>query len=587
MRFCEFCGFQIPEDNDQATVFCPNCGKRIENAPALVQPQYNPAPAPVQNPAPKPTPAPVQNPAPRPAPAPVQNPTPIPTPAPVPSAPKKPVSKKKVILICSILAVVAVLGIAGYLFLQWYNSDEQVAVRAFESGDYEAVSDIIAEGKDDLDTDKLSEAALERVNAIKQEFIDSSIEYLAANDELTIIANLGIMKDLTPIAEVRNFIGKLNSSRTYFSTAEAMFERGDYAEAIENYKLVIQEDANYETARTRLNESVEKYRSTALASAETYATSKEYNQAIAVLNAALVVLPDDETLNVQLATYQKELLQHNKEQILSSAADYAAMGAYDKAIQALRANAEIIGEDADLLAAEQKYCSEYVTATLAAVEDMEPLAAIEQLDTCAKVVGDNLDLKAKRLECVNTYAQSVITEADTYIAKEDYDGALRIINNGLSKISGNELLTQRKAYIEKIRPKYLLNACAPYESSSYEVFMDGESFNMAAEEYSNGFKMWENGFILCNLNQEYNTLKFTIGHVDGSRLDDGEVSIYLDGVLYKTFDVPATGLPTTITVDVSSVRQLKISVIAPAHWNYGYVHIGFADVLLYTNEEDA
>lgn len=121
----------------------------------------------------------------------------------------------------------------------------------------------------------------------------------------------------------------------------------------------------------------------------------------------------------------------------------------------------------------------------------------------------------------------------------------------------------RSVYIGK-HPEdssYLLNVCPPYQEEWLETL---STVNMAGEKYANciSFKNhYSDGYALFNLNGKYNELTFTLGHIDGRRMDDeGQCNIYLDGELALSIDLDPEMMPREYTVPLNGALQMKIAM---------------------------
>lgn len=108
----------------------------------------------------------------------------------------------------------------------------------------------------------------------------------------------------------------------------------------------------------------------------------------------------------------------------------------------------------------------------------------------------------------------------------------------------------------------LIDVCPPYEIDENHVdrfsSSDGTSFKMAGVSYTNGYTFRsDNRYALFNLNGAYESLSFTLGHVDGQDLIDAVLQIYLDGDLAQELKVPAEGLPQQVTIPLNHALSMK------------------------------
>ena len=112
---------------------------------------------------------------------------------------------------------------------------------------------------------------------------------------------------------------------------------------------------------------------------------------------------------------------------------------------------------------------------------------------------------------------------------------------------------------------YLMDVCPPYQTDEYKEYLsqNGKSFEMSGKKYSNGFILGRNQFgveayALFNLDSKYSDITFTIGHVDGTSMNDQEVLFFVDGKLVKTMEIGASDLAKEVSIPVEYGLQLKI-----------------------------
>lgn len=115
--------------------------------------------------------------------------------------------------------------------------------------------------------------------------------------------------------------------------------------------------------------------------------------------------------------------------------------------------------------------------------------------------------------------------------------------------------------------QYLLDVCPPYQDNRFDFVTqtDGTSFNMAGQKYTNGMKTKyyydsDHPYALFNLNGQYSTMSFVLGHVDDQSMHDGKVLIYLDGKLLDEYEILSENLPSRVTVSLNNALSMKIVV---------------------------
>ena len=75
-------------------------------------------------------------------------------------------------------------------------------------------------------------------------------------------------------------------------------------------------------------------------------------------------------------------------------------------------------------------------------------------------------------------------------------------------------------------------------------------------------------FSLHNLNRNYRRLTGNIGRVDGSLMQDVTINIIGDGRTLQSYNLSASDMPTSISVDISNIQQLRFEVIFPESSGY-------------------
>ncbi len=138
---------------------------------------------------------------------------------------------------------------------------------------------------------------------------------------------------------------------------------------------------------------------------------------------------------------------------------------------------------------------------------------------------------------------------------------LRAVSQSLGKNVNWDGANQR-VYIGEApgTKQYLIDICPPYENVGYTT---PPTFDMAGKKYANGIK-WNSGvpyaFALFNLNGQYTSLEFDIGHVDGGYKNDSVLYIYLDGEISYSMDLSWEMLPQHISIPLHNALQMRIEV---------------------------
>ena len=85
---------------------------------------------------------------------------------------------------------------------------------------------------------------------------------------------------------------------------------------------------------------------------------------------------------------------------------------------------------------------------------------------------------------------------------------------------------------------------------------------------------WENGQALFNLNADYSSVSFTVGHLDNAERNAGTLKYYVDGNELDSIPLSSEMTDKVITVNnLSSAMQLKIEIVNCRYGDYAIFNI--------------
>ncbi len=438
---------------------------------------------------------------------------------------KKKGSKGKIILFSILGALLLIALILGVLALLWYNSPEQKILRALDADDYQAAIEVITDNQEVSESESLAEELKTRIEALKTGFIDGSMEYITVNLELQTIDALNVASIESILRDTTAYIYRLNESRTYFATAESFYNTGNYAEAIFNYQLVIKEDANYNTAISKLSASVDGFRNAALDEALAYAQSQLYPEAIAVLNEALLVIPGDAQIVEQIKLYESSNSDKIKSDALEEAAALAESGDLPGAFKLIAATIETMGADAELESAYKNYTKKYVSQEVKAV--------------------------------------------DKLVKKKDFEGAISRLTKALKELPDNKTLSEKLEEVKAKQPISIttLNAI---NTDEWGRWNEGSPTDPFGNDYSKACNFvtvgssWlgQTAYSEYRLYKKYTTLTGTIAtHTDTYKERISRLQIYADDVLvYTSKDLGRKTDAINFSVSVAGAEYIKIVI---------------------------
>jgi len=404
-------------------------------------------------------------------------------------------------------------------------------ITALEEGNYEDALSLAAEA----DNDALRIGLEKRLDILAADFKDENAEYAAVIMELDTISKMNVPGLSETLNTTRNFVNALNTSRTAFNTAEALFSQGNYVEAIEQYRLVISDDPNYPKALEGLNNAVNAYRSSVIKEANGYADQGNYDEAIRVLNSGLSVLENDAELTQTLTLMEQRYVTS----IIAQADKLAAEGNYVEAIRVIN-NAWRISENNTELA--------------------QSLSRIQQM-----------------------YVTATISEADKLVADGKYDDAIALINEVLQTVPGDEKLISKRDEIESAKPVGL-STVVVIDSSRYyysdDIFTDSFGnryrdslcFKPQAGSYETFSDTREFSYAVYNLNKNFARFSAEIVAPEGLRSSaDFLVEVSFEGNPAPVASHEGLNVRTgvrSLEVDVSGVTTMTITVRVKSSGSY-------------------
>lgn len=122
--------------------------------------------------------------------------------------------------------------------------------------------------------------------------------------------------------------------------------------------------------------------------------------------------------------------------------------------------------------------------------------------------------------------------------------------------------------------QYLLTVCPPYQSESVDF---PKTITMAGKKYANCITFDCGGYTLFNLNGQYDTLAFDIGHLDDHDMKPRSVYIELDGELAFSMELDPEMMPEHYEIPLNGALQMKIS-FDNGWWGTQY---GLANIEIY------
>ncbi len=243
-----------------------------------------------------------------------------------PQPPKKKGKGKLFIVIGACVLLLAAGSVGGYFLYQKHIVKQAAQVISYqEDGDYDLSLRLYKkyEGKNKEFDNEVVEGLKEAVNLVDSSFYSGRTDYGSAIEQLDLLKEYNLDELDNEITKAYARIERINTSRINYQEAKSYYDQGDYTNALLKYDLILKEDKKYydmanndveqiviELERIRNEESkiqeqnrLNEIRLAALVEASEYANQLNYEMAIAVIEEAIIQVPDDLELTDMLSFY--------------------------------------------------------------------------------------------------------------------------------------------------------------------------------------------------------------------------------------------------------------------------------------------
>ena len=307
---------------------------------------------------------------------------------------------------------------------------------------------------------------------------------------------------------------------------------------------------------------------TSVEEADRLAAKGDYEGALQHIEIARESYPEASELIEKQDEYSMKYAEQMKVTTMERCDSLASEGDYLKAAQMLRECMDKYGEDEKCLETCEFYTTMYKQDILLDAADLagsgDDISAIRLISTAVKEVGDDPELETASMEYETSYISGVMSDVDERLADKDYDGAEKVLKSAMEALPGNQKLKEALKNVESSRPKSLMAVCPPYNNVNCICNSGTDTISMAGQTYINSIFIGENIYddsrLDFNLNGKYSSITFDVGHVDGSGTRNREMKILYNEQLVKTVCLSGTGLPQSVTLDVSGVDQLTLII---------------------------
>ena len=129
-----------------------------------------------------------------------------------------------------------------------------------------------------------------------------------------------------------------------------------------------------------------------------------------------------------------------------------------------------------------------------------------------------------------------------------------------------------------------LNVCAPYQYKGGEEYKltENKYFTMSGKKYTNGYTLYlwnpyQTAEALYNIDGKYNSLSFTVGHIDNTTRANAKLNIYLDGIIAYEKELNYDDVAQKVTVPLNGALQMKIELTSDEPGNTYDIYYGISE----------
>ena len=466
---------------------------------------------------------------------------------------KKKKKKSKAPAVIIVIALLALLGTAAYYFLAESPIDR--IINTLDSLDYDAALSIYNEG--DVDAAVMEAALMKRIDKIKAEFAAREIDYNTAKMEMSTMARFRLGSLTEAINDANLFLEDMNDSHVAFDYAEALFAEGDYPGAMKQYGLVIEEDPDFEKAKTGHAKAVTEYKNATLAEAQSLADEKAYQTAVALIDAALADIGNDPDLTQQRDSY----IQLDVDDRVAAALGLADDGEYEKAIGDLRSLHTAYPDDSQVSRALSDTEARHISTVLA---EANAFTRNGNYDVAQQVLAEVMRLHPGNPDIQDAAKSNYMIHASSLAEGHKYDEAIELLNKSGYANEG-DVRAMIADYTAR-RPAALGVVIMPYQMEKVVMFSRESPVEMMGAVYENGLRTDYNSYrdgmarAYINTDGNYKYMSALYGPTDNPTVATANVTLTIwgDGRILATHEMLFDDPIAALTINIEEINQLII-----------------------------
>jgi len=473
-------------------------------------------------------------------------------------------STNKLVVLTTIV-VVLILGALSFVMTR-----PAVRVRtALNSENYEKALSVFNESFSANDVPaivsrKLQKTASETYSALMEGTIT------AEDGEAVFERLFSFTKSDAAINETYTAYYELSKSREVFEEAALSESNGEYLEAADLYRLVIEADSRYVEAQEAISRCIDSYSADIVSQARAFMDEDDFDGAIALLKQAEEELHSRDSFSSQIDELMIKCFDKYESYIALESANLAEIEEYEGAAALISDYYAAYGRESETLSealreyehlAQKKIISTAVEKSDEFYEQESYAEAFAELDLAAENpdIAEAMEVPITSLE--ERFASDMLAKAAIEFDEDvmNAEAAAQIVKDAIAIRSLPKLEAYCK-YLENLIPLDL-NATTNYEKEGV-IYRNNTDFECVdGTNYTDGW-IWgeDDSSATYKLGGEYSTFSgvFAVRRAEGAQ-KQANFEVWLDGELVYTSDILyATESKMPFEIDVTGADEMKI-----------------------------
>ncbi len=207
-------------------------------------------------------------------------------------------SKKKIIIIASVVCIIFILLIASIISISYFTNPVRKFKSSLEAMNIENANEIYSDATKYNDKKNMEKVLNNELNEMLNDFIDEKIDYTSIKEKFESLKQL--TKLTGKVDKAINDLEELKESKDYFEKAKEM-EQTDLFEAYKNYAKVIEKDNNnYKVAQRFIKDNTNNIKDTVINDVERLINDNNYIEAKEKLSDLSEIIKNDSTITSKL-----------------------------------------------------------------------------------------------------------------------------------------------------------------------------------------------------------------------------------------------------------------------------------------------